>query len=87
MLSIEPQYKESDDGKYFASTSIEQKFKVLNSVVVFDRSSGSIFKNFVNDFRLTENTHIGRASFEFLPDHKTIALGYGYKMALWQFEE
>jgi hypothetical protein len=83
----EPQYKESAEGKYFASTSIEQKFRVLNSVNVFEKESGSMVKNFVNDFRLGEDVHTGRASFEFLPDHNTIALGYGTKLVLWKFKE
>jgi WD40 repeat protein len=83
----EPIYKESNDTKYFATTSIEQRFRVLNSVLVFNRETGETVNNFVNDFRLTENTHIGRSSFEFLPDHKTIVLGYGYYLALWNFEK
>lgn len=85
--AAEPIYKESADGKYFAVTSIEQKFAVYNSVVVFERETGYIYKNFVNDFRIFENTHNGRACFEFLPDHTTIAIGYGSKMALWEFEK
>lgn len=83
----EPIYKESAEGKYFATTSIEQKFYVANSVIIFDLETGSIVKNFVNDFRLSENTHIGRSTFEFLPDNKTIAMGYGHYLALWNFEK
>jgi Tol biopolymer transport system component len=82
-----PTYKESPDGKYFTTTSIEQKFYVFTSVVLFDRATGSMLKNFQNDFRLMENTHNGKSAVEFLPDRKTIALGYGYKLALWNFTE
>jgi hypothetical protein len=46
-----------------------------------------MLKVFKNDFRLFEDKVIGRASFEFLPDHETIVMGYGTKLVLWKFNE
>ncbi len=83
----EPLYKESADRNYFACTSIEQKFRVLNSINLFDRATGSMLKYFVNDFRVFEDIHIGRASFEFLPGDETMMLGYGSRLALWKFQK
>lgn len=85
--ATEPIYKENSDGKYFAVTSIEQKFYVLNTVQLFDRETGELLKVFKNDFRLLEGDHMGRASFEFLPDHETMVMGYGSKLVLWKFNE
>jgi len=82
--ATEPLFKESGDRKYFAVTSIEQRFRVLNSINLFDRESGTMLKNFINDFRITEDVHAGRASFEFLPGNENILLGYGSKLAIWK---
>jgi WD40 repeat protein len=84
--AAEPQYKESPDRKYFTSTSIESRFRILNSVNVFDRETGATTKNFINDFRWTEDVHTGRASFEYFPDNETLLLGYGSKLAVWKLQ-
>ncbi|MCX6292024.1 MAG: hypothetical protein NT126_09710 [Bacteroidetes bacterium] len=84
--ATEPQYKESPDRQFFAATSIESRFRVLNSVNVFYRETGNTFTKFVNDFRFTEDVHTGRASFEFLPDGNTMMIGYGSRLALWKFQ-
>ncbi|MBL7848177.1 MAG: hypothetical protein JNL40_11955 [Cyclobacteriaceae bacterium] len=83
----EPIYKESPDGHFVAVTSVEHQRTVANSLLVFDRESGQTLKRFKNDFRLLENNVMGRACFEFLPDQKTIALGYGTRLVLWTFVE
>lgn len=83
----EPIYKESPNGYYVGVTSVEHQRTVANSLLLFDRSNGQTLKRFKNDFRVFENIVIGRACFEFLPDGKTIALGYGNKLILWNFEE
>jgi WD40 repeat protein len=83
----EPIYKESRNGYYVGVTSVEHQRTVANSVLIFDRASGQTLKRFKNDFRLFENIVIGRACFEFMPDEKTIALGYGNRLVLWNFTQ
>lgn len=85
--ATEPIYKESPDGLYVGVASVEHQRTVANSVLIFDRSTGQTLKRFKNDFRLSENNVMGRASFAFLPDEKTIALGYGTRLVLWNFLE
>ena len=85
--AAEPIYKESPNGLYFAVTSVEHQQTVANSLLIFDRESGENLKRFKNDIRLLENKVFGRACFAFLPDQKTIALGYGNRLVLWSFEE
>lgn len=83
----EPVFKESLFGNYFAAASIEQRIATLNTVQVYDRETGTLLKIFKNDFRILENSHIGRASFAFLPDGETMAIGYGNKLVFWKFLE
>ncbi len=85
--AAEPLYKESTNGAYVALASVEHQRTVANSVLVFDRRNGTTLKRFKNDFRLLENNVMGRACFEFMPDQKTLAIGYGNRMALWIFEQ
>ncbi|MBL7930134.1 MAG: WD40 repeat domain-containing protein [Bacteroidia bacterium] len=85
--AAEPVFKESRFGNYFAAASVEQRFAVINTVQVYNRTTGDLLKIFKNDFRILENTHIGRASFEFLPDGETMAIGYGNKLVFWKFLE
>ncbi len=85
--ATEPIYKESRNGFFMGVTSVEHQRTVANSVLIFDRGNGQTLKRFKNDFRLFENIVIGRACFEFLPDEKIIALGYGNKLVLWNFTE
>ncbi len=85
--ATEPIYKESSNGAYVALASVEHQRTVANSVLVFDRRTGATLKRFKNDFRLLENNVMGRACFEFMPDQKTLAIGYGNRMALWIFEQ
>lgn len=84
--ATEPIYKESTNGAYVALASVEHQRTVANSILVFNRSNGTTLKRFKNDFRLSENNVMGRACFEFMPDQKTLAIGYGNRMALWVFE-
>lgn len=83
----EPIYKESPNGHYVGVTSVEHQRTVANSLLIFNRVNGQTLKRFKSDFRLFENIVIGRACFEFLPDERTIALGYGNKLVLWNFED
>lgn len=85
--AAEPIFKESRFGNYFAAASVEQRVATINTVQVFNRETGDLLKIFKNDFRILENTHIGRASFEFLPDGVTMAIGYGNKLVFWKFLE
>jgi WD40 repeat protein len=85
--ATEPIYKQSPDGKYFAIASREKRFSVIYTVQVYDRQTGDMISVFKNDIRLAEDTNIGRACFEFLPDHQTLVMGYGSKLALWKFLE
>lgn len=83
----EPIFKESPDGLLVGLTSVEHQRTVTHSVLLFDRTSGQTLKRFKNDFRLSENNVMGRACFEFLPDERTVALGYGSRLVLWSFTE
>lgn len=83
-LVAEPDYKENEDGSVFGNTSIEYKFKGIPTIILCNPETANPVSKFDVNVRIGETMMADRTSFAFLPDGKTVVLGYGGKLALWK---
>lgn len=84
----EPDYKENADASLVGNTSVEFQPKMVPVILICDPNTARPLSVFEINVRLGEGIREGikvadRTSFAFLPDGKTVVLGYGGKLAVW----
>lgn len=87
----EPDFKENADASIVGNTSVETQPKIVPVILLCDAATARPLKVFEINVRLGEGIRegiliTGRTSFAFLPDNKTVVVGYGGKLALWEPE-
>jgi len=90
MSLYEPDFKLSQDGKYFGIASTGNKFPELH---VYDFQSSTMVDRLELSSRLFEKMNEGefppdgRISFVFLPDGKSILLTFGNRLIKWTYKQ
>lgn len=85
----EPDFKLSNNGKYFGIVSRSNKFIELH---IYDFETGKMANRFQLNYRLFEKNDGGmvapdsRSSFVFLPDNKSVIMTMGNHLIKWNFE-
>lgn len=87
----EPDFKENANTAIVGNTSVEMQPKIVPVILLCDAATARPLKVFEINVRLGEGIRegiliTGRTSFSFLPDNKTVVVGYGGKLALWEPE-
>lgn len=80
-------FKENVDGTLLGVTSLETKFIPVPQVLISNIETAELLKNFNVRSRIFEGTASDRTGFAFLPDNKTVVLGYGPYLAIWNIEK
>ncbi len=80
-------FKENATGDILGVTSMEYKYTIVPQVILCDVQSARPLNSFNVRARLFETFVSDRTGFAFLPDNKTVILGYGPYLAVWHMEK
>ncbi len=89
LAAYEPDFKLSNDGKFFGLISQSNKFIELH---IYDFETGKMLYRFELSYRLYEKNDgdfimaDSRASFVFLPDNKSVLVTMGNRLVLWKID-